>query len=308
MICLRGFVCNSALILLAAVCLLRQTSAAPLVFTINSSQSSVTISGTVAGAVFTAQGPGSLTTSYRGTINANLTNSTLQFTGGSSIDAETNGIWEPAVGGGTGSAPADYGATNSVNLSIGPPKAFPGNAALRNIVLDLTSPVLTLTNDDFAGNNLVFTFITNTASLDYNYTDGGAVVYEGTTGLNGYSTNTLVNVATISTNANVRTLTIPINAQYQFTLISENDSSLELTGQLVATNALPLPPFIQSIVKSGQNIVVTTENTTAQSLLLTSTNLSSWTTASSTITTNGLGMIVFTAPISGPHAFYRVQQ
>ncbi len=285
---------------------LHLTAAAPLVFTIDTAQTQVTISGKVVGTTFSAQGPGSLTTSYQGTINADLTDSTIQFIGGGSISAITNGVWQPAVGGNPGSAPADYGATASVTINIGIPVSATVNAALRNMVLDLTSPPLPLTDGSFDGGSLIFSFITNTVTLDYNYTYGS-----GSENLNGDSTNAVVSGATVSTNAGVRTLSIQISSQFPFKLLSDNDSLVILNGQLVATNivnvSLP-PPIIQSIVVNGSNIVVTTENTTAQSILLVSTNLSIWTAASSTITTNGLGMIVFTSPVSGPRAFYRMQQ
>jgi hypothetical protein len=271
-------------------------SAAPLVFTINSAQSQVTIAGTLVGSALTAQGAGSLTTSYSGSVNANLTGSTIQFTGGSSIVAKTNGVWQPAVGGGSGSAAADYGAKATIIVSA--------NAALRNVVFDLTSPVLATTDGGFDGSSLIFAFFTNTASFDYNYTYGS-----GSKNLNGYSTNTLVSGATVSTNAGVRTLSIQINSQFVFTVLTANDSTIDLTGQLVATNAIATAaPFLDSITINSQNVVLTTENTSAQSSLQVSTDLITWTAAPATVTTNGSGMIVFTSPIGGLHAFYRVLQ
>lgn len=284
---------------------LRRASAIPMVFGIDNSRSQIAISGTVAGSPFSAQGPGALTTSYNGAINADLTGSTIQFTGGSNIDAETNGVWQPAAGGGAGSAPADYGVTNSVNLGIGAPDYFPGNAALRNMMLDLTSSVLALTNGGFAGNSLVFAFVTNTTSFDYSYGD----FEEGSADLTGDSTNMIADGAILSTNDGVRTMTLQINSQFQFMLITVNDSIINLTGKLVATNAAPLPPpVILSIAKNDQYAIVTTENATAESSLLSSTNLAAWSPTSATITTNGAGMIVFTTLIRSPQAFYRVQQ
>jgi hypothetical protein len=273
-------------------------SAAPLVFTIDNSQTEVTIAGKVAGSTFSAQGPGSLTTSYSGTVNADVTGSTIQFTGESSINALTNGVWQPAAGGGSGSAPADYGAAATID------GFFTVDAALRNMVFDLTSPALTMNSGSFDGSSLIFSFITNTATFDYN-----SSVKSGSFNLNGYSTNTLVSGATVSTNAGVRMLTIQINTQFPFTVISANDSYIDLTGQLVATNAVATaPPVIGSITINNQNVAVTTENTTAQSLLQISTDLATWSAAPVTVTTNGLGMIVFTSPVTGPYAFYRVQQ
>jgi hypothetical protein len=104
-------------------------------------------------------------------------------------------------------------------------------------------------------------------------------------------------------------MTLQINSQFQFMLITVNDSIINLTGKLVATNAAPLPPpVILSIAKNDQYAIVTTENATAESSLLSSTNLATWSPTSATITTNGAGMIVFTTLIRSPQAFYRVQQ
>jgi hypothetical protein len=55
-------------------------------------------------------------------------------------------------------------------------------------------------------------------------------------------------------------------------------------------------------------VVITTQNTTAQSVLVVSTNLAIWSPAGATISTNGLGLIVFTTPLNPGNAFYRVQQ
>lgn len=276
--------------------------ATALVFTINSAQSVVSASGLIAHFAMTAQGSGALTTSYSGNINASLSGSTIQFTGGSSIMAQTNGVWQPAVGGNSGSAPADYGPEALVDEP--PIGFFKVYGALRNVLFDVTSPVIPITSGSFNGTNLVFSFVTNTATFDY-YSS----IDSGSQNLNGYSTNTIASGATVSTNAGVRTLTIQINTQYVFKLVSANDSSVTLTGQLVATNVIATPaPVIQSFTINGQNVVATTGNTTAQSQLQVSTDLTTWLPASATVTTNGSGMIVFTSPIGGAHAFYRVLQ
>src|SRR6516164_3875458 len=83
------------------------TAANSQVFTLETNLSSVTISGTVMGASITEQGPGSLTASVGGTIQASLAGNTIQFTGRSQILVETNGNWQPAADGTAGSAPAD---------------------------------------------------------------------------------------------------------------------------------------------------------------------------------------------------------
>lgn len=278
-----------------------KTQAAPTVFVLDDSQSQVTLSGTVAGTAFTAQGPGSLTTHYNGHINADISGSTIQFPGGSVLNALTNGVWQPAVGGSVGTGPADYGAVASVNLGI-----FSANVygAARNIVLDLASPMLSVTGGSFDGSSLVFGFATNTATLDYNYGSGSTIA------LTGYSTNTVANGATLSTNNGVLKLAIQIDTQFTFSLLSSDDSTLHLTGQLVATNATAVAaaPVFQSVAVSNQSLVMTVQNATAQSQLMVSTNLTNWMPATGTTTTNSSGSVIFTAPMSGPKGFFRVQQ
>jgi len=265
------------------------------VFTIDPTRSQLTLSGKIAGDTVTTQGTGSLTTTYSGNINANVSSSTIQFTGSSTITAKTNGVWQPAVGGGSGSAAADYGAQATVE--------FVGTAygALRNLVFDVTSPSLTMTGTNFDSSALVFSFTpSSNSSLDYN-----AVLEHGTLALAGYSTNTIANEGSLSTNGGVKQLVIQINTQFTFTLLSAGDTVLDLTGQIVATN-LPAP-FISSIIETNHNLVLTVQNATTQSQLQSSSNLTTWLPASATISSNA-GFTIFTVPTNGPHAFFRVQQ
>ena len=285
-------------------------SANPVVFAVNTSSSQLTASGLLFGGPITNQGPGSLTTFFSGTINANLTGTNIQFTGGSLIAAQTNGIWQPAVGGVPGSAPADFGATNIGNFGEGGGETAPGNFALRNLLFDLTSPPLTMTNGNFDGGSLTFLIVTNTARVDWYYSLAGTYTNGGSTNLNGFATNGIGSAAILSTNGGLRQVVLQVNATYLETLVFVHDTYITFTGQLVATDALPAPPIIQSILRARPNVLITTKNTTAQSVLMISTNLTTWTVASATISTNGLGMIVFTtpSPISPGQAFYRIQQ
>jgi hypothetical protein len=271
--------------------------AAPSVFTINNSLSQITLSGKVAGFTMSPQAAGSLVTSFGGYINMSAAGSNIQFTGSSAISAKTNGVWEPAAGGGSGSAPADYGGEISV------PFVGTGYAALRNLVLDLTSPVLTVTNGSFISSALLFSFSTNsTSTLDYN----AGVAGSGSESLAGLSTNMIVNGATLTNNGTDQTLTIQISTQFTFSLLTAGDTILDLNGQIVATNS-PGAPVISSIVVSNQNAVLTVQNASGQSQLQSSTNLTTWTATSANVTTNA-GLIVFTVPINPGDKFFRVQQ
>jgi hypothetical protein len=281
-----------------------QAQGAPAEFTVDNSKSFILVSGLVANFAMTPQGAGALITIYSGDINADLSGSTIQFTGGSTINAQTNGVWLPAVGGGTaGGAPADYGPEASVIIPPFPPTKLYG--ALRNISFDVTSPVLSVTGTNFNGTNLVFSFASGNAALDYY----AGTSLHGSLALSGYATNTIAVGSSVATNANTRTLLIPIDAQFVFTLLSAKDTTVHLMGQIVVTNLIAAAaPVIQLFSATSQSVVVTAENVNLQSQLLVSTNLASWSTASFTTTTNNSGAIIFTAPINGSHAFFRVQQ
>lgn len=296
--------CFSTALLFVAVCFIKQIQAATMVFTVDQSQSEIAMSGLMAGFAMMPQGPvhgsGALITSYSGSINANLSGSAIQFTGGSAIIAQTNGVWQPAAGGVAGSAAADYGPKAMVFISS---SFVTVNGALRNISFDMTSPVLTINSGGFAGTNLVFSFASNNAVFDYN--DGVA----GSVPLAGYATNTVATAATLTVNGGKQTLFIPIDAQFVFSLLSANDSTIHLMGQIGATNFIVASvPIIKSISITNQDIAVTAENAATQSQLLVSTNLTSWSTASFTTTTNNLGWIIFTTPMNGSRAFFRVEQ
>jgi len=276
-----------------------RAQASPTVFTIDSTRSGLALSGAVAGFTLTPQGSGSLTNIYHGNINAQISGSTIQFTGSSMIAANTNGTWQPAVGGGSGSAPANYGGQASDGF-------FTAYAALRNLVFDVTSAALPVTGTNFDSSALVFSFASGSNSeLDYN-----AVITSGQLALSGYSTNSIANEASVSTNGNVEQLVIHIDTQFTFSLLSSDDTPLTLVGQLVATNLLSVTaplPFISSVVVTNQNVVLTVENATTASQILSSSNLMTWSAASATVATNA-GSVTFKVPVSGPYDFFRVQK
>jgi hypothetical protein len=287
----------SGLLSLGMIFLVGRVPAGPLVFTVDNTQSQISLSGKIAGTSMNPQGAGSLTTTYSGNINADVAGSTIQFTGSSAIIAKTNGVWQPAVGGGSGFAPADYGGQINIQF-IGP-----GYGAARNIVLDLNSSVLTLTSTNFDSTALIFSFATNsTSSFDYN----AGVLGQGTLSMTGNSTNSVANGASLSTNGNVIKLVIQIDAQFVFKLLSAGDTPLNLTGQIVATNVVP-PPIISSIVVNNQNAVLTVQNAMAGSHLQISTNLLTWLPASTTVS-NYLGLTIYTTPLASSKSFFRVLQ
>src|SRR5262249_35952081 len=94
-------------------------SATPLTFLVDSSSSSLTLSGDVSGSAIQPQAAGSLTTSYVGTIAAmwdRVANTINFLSAGSDVSALNSGNWQPLVGGGSGSAPANYGGQGNLGF------------------------------------------------------------------------------------------------------------------------------------------------------------------------------------------------
>jgi len=271
-------------------------AAAPALFTIDSSRSHITLSGDVVGAALSAQGPGGLTTACSGFVVADLTGSTILFSGQSQIIADTNGVWQPGIGGTSGSAIADFGGEVSL------PFVGTAYAALRHGELNLTSPILPLIFGSFDSSSLLFSFSTNVSpSLDYNAGFFGA----GSKPLSGYSTNNIVNGATLATAGSTQTLAIYINTQFTFSLLSSEDTTLNIVGNIVATSSPA--PVINSIVFSKDSVVLTVANATGQSQLQSSPDLISWIPATATTLTNGT-FLTYSVPVSGGNRFFRVQQ
>ncbi len=269
--------------------------AATTQFTIDPTQSTVGMEGSVGQIPLQAQGPGSLSTHFSGTINAAVTGANIQFTGGSAIAAVTNGVWSPGAGGSGPAAPADY--AGQVTLPFGTAKG-----ALRNLVLDVTSPSLALTGGSFDASNLIFGFpASSTASFDY---DAGILGHKGIA-LRSNSTNRVATGATVATIAGVQTLTIPVDATFQFTAISTNDSTAHLTGKLVAT-ATP-QPTLSSIGISQGTVTLHAQNASSTPNLQSSTNLTSWAAQQATHSTDANGD-VYTFPATGPSGFYRLSK
>jgi hypothetical protein len=266
-----------------------QLWAAPVQFTVDESQSKITLSGTVLGIALQEQGPGSMTTSFYGTIAADVTSSAIQFTGGSALTARTNGVWQPGPKGASGSAPADYAAQATTIISS-------VKGALRNIVLDLTSGVLPISGGLFDASALVFAFPTNSvASFDY---DAGIFGKNGIT-LSGVSTNKIVNGATLDSAS--QTLTISVDTE--FLLSGVVSGTLHLKGTLVAQGAPQ--PLITSIEVKGQSVILHVQNAGSNPSLFSSTDLKQWTSRTPTVSSDANGLVL-TLPVGGPQEFYRV--
>jgi hypothetical protein len=213
-------------------------------YILDASQSSITVSGTVdsqlgAGKPIQTQGPGSLTTSYTGTINTNRLTNSIQFLAGSAVDANVNGNWQPLADGGDGSAPADYGGkiTGTV-IIIFVPVPVTVNFAGRDFIFGMTSGALAVSSNQFDLSSTDVTF--SSGSIAYRSSLGTPAGSESVVNQGG----TLSGIGTLGTLSQgglvYETLTVPTNTSFDIMADATTTIHLTLTGQLVGKSLIPV--------------------------------------------------------------------
>lgn len=311
----RHFSQLGALAWLGALLLLLQAipaAAVPVVFTVDSTNSTFTQSGSVTSGGITMpileQGPGSLTTHYSGTVLANLTPPLLQFPGGSLVVALTNGIWQPAAGGAAGTAAADSAGKITYSVLI---FSLNGYIAGRNLKLDLSSPALTLTNSGFDGSQLAITYLTNSAPLpvtDYRLvsTIPGVNSTNGSTLISG-TINNSPSRAYLTNAAGLLKLVIPVNVTNVSSSSTTNNTTTILNGQLVATAPASVWPLTTTVGVTNGQVTLTWPSVAGQSFIVrVSSDLQTWNNATGVTVVNG-NTTTWTTTASGSVQFYRVQ-
>jgi hypothetical protein len=150
---------------------------------------------------------------------------------------------------------------------------------------------------------LTFVFPENSpAAFDY----ATGFLGSGTRPLSGLSTNRIVNGATLVSTGGVQTLTIKIDSEFKFKAITDDDSIVQLTGQIVATSvALPV---ITAISVSSQSVTIQVEGTSGQQYRLQSSkDLVNWSARAAEVTAQA-GHYVFTAKPGSTLEFFRVSK
>ena len=292
-------------LLSAGLCLISTAiRAEEMQFTVDPSRSSLTISGTFASFAIAPQSPGSLTTSYGGIIEADVTSSNVFFWGGSLIAALTNGNWEPGPDGAPGTAPADYGG-KVVNLFVN------GKAALRDVLFDVTSDVLPINGGTFDPQGLQFNFVPNfTSVIDYAYSLTLGNPGSGRQVLSGASTNSASTNATVVTQGDETVLIIPVDIMGSVIVADPYEVQYRFRGQLVATAAATAPLQINSFQVSPGQLSFTIATMPGQSYsILSSTNLTDWPVVVDQFTaTSNPTERTITLPTSLPQQHFRVRQ
>jgi hypothetical protein len=268
------------------------------VYTLDPSQSALSISGNIVGYTMMEQAPGSLTTKFGGTIQAMVAGNTIQFTGLSLVEAQDNGSWQPKGDGTAGSEPANFGAQASSFFAS-------AKAALRKTQLDVISSAITMTNGQFDSRGLTFLFPSNAPST-FCYAVTGALNQSGFEPLRGYATNAIATLSSLTTSGTQQTLTIPVNATFVLSLLSANDSSFTVKGQLVATRNAAASLTVQSIQVQHQVVSLQWQSPPGQQFQVQSSpNLQTWQTTASNITSSTT-TYTWSGPATAPTQFLRL--
>jgi len=226
--------------------------AVPLTFTIDPTLSSLHIIIKSAGTpISSPQFAGSDTSSISGTVNTDITGSTIQFlTTANEVLALQPAPLAPAIGGG-GTFPALGSDPGNIGMWLFVPGVAAG--ALRGLVSDNTSGVIPLVGNAFDSTQV--TLIQSAGTIDYNLTGlGGAFAtlkghgsLAGGSGLNGAAGGTLVSALGIDT------LTLPLSVDIPFTAGPATLDAI-VTGVVVATAPVPEP---STLIMAGLGLVAT---------------------------------------------------
>jgi hypothetical protein len=217
------------LILLTAAAFAR---AEEVTYTIDPTQSSLSIGGTLTNNSPSPQATGSTATTYSGTIKANRVANTIEFINGSVIDAIIKGNYQPRADATPGSQPADYGRQAPNQFFTTTLESF------RDLFLDLSSDApITITSGSFPSGDFAITI--DSGESDFSYGTGfGEVDLSGKGTANGASTPSTIEVVDQTEKITLRITTGPIS----YNVINSFDSTLTFSGTLVATRDLtPIP-------------------------------------------------------------------
>jgi hypothetical protein len=216
-------------------------------FTVDDTQSFLTLSGGVGSIQLMQQAAGSLVTAYTGNLQADVDfpNGLIMFIKGDGVMAENSGDWQPRADGSLGSEPANYGG--QIN--------FLGMArfAFRDIDLRLSSDPLPLTplgavSYGFPNNQHIKM---HHGRVAYNH----PLLGPGTTGLGRFAGNNDAdskgNASYLTdVNGDGSTLELHLAVDFSFTArIHHVQVNLNLDGMIVATGSLGAGPAASHAVK-----------------------------------------------------------
>ncbi len=211
--------------------------AGPITLTIDSTQSSLTLSGVAFGLPYTAQASGALVDSLSGTLVGTLSGGVITFSGGSTIAAAAN----PAGPFSTGPNPVGSEAGNfgvSANGFVTGYGVAAVTGTYQGLVFDLTAGTV---QDGVAPSGQTFTATAGT--LDYGIVLNGTISQYGDSGLTGTSG---ANTASSMASFNGSVLTLPV----EFNTVGSNREE-EYIGTIVADVVAVPEPSTLALAAAG---------------------------------------------------------
>lgn len=229
-------------------------AASTVTFTLNSSQSELTFSGSVdpsnnqgsqtiilPRANFRAQSGFSLDTGYSGTITVDLSDGIRIVS--ANVTANNQGSAYPGPGGINGTASADYAVESNPQYTS--PATFRVLMALRDIGFDMESSVLSPANGNFsAGDVTLFTqgFMALRNSQPEPFGNSGQSSDDLTTGNTGQLSNDAGGNGNVTVTPGSATLSLPVSFPYDETDDDGNNLEFTLAGSFTATATLTEAP------------------------------------------------------------------
>lgn len=239
------FAVRSAACIALLLSLATASSAAIINLTIDSTQSSLSLAGSVSGILYNPQAAGALTTSLSGTLTGSLNAGVMSFSPGSSIVVNANpsaGSFTVAPNPAVLLAPLNFGVTGAGVLPF-PFGNVNVNGVYRNLNLDLTAG--SATNGAAmiggmlqfqAGGQLVFGITTS------------AGVSNGASNINTAASNTSAGPVSWTTN----TLTVPV----AFATTGANGRIENWSGVIVAHGVVPEPSSLALLGLGGLSALI----------------------------------------------------
>ncbi|HEY4308770.1 MAG TPA: PEP-CTERM sorting domain-containing protein [Pirellulales bacterium] len=242
------------LLFLASLC--SQAAASPIVFTIDPSQSSLTLSPStsIGGSPlpWSAQGANSLVASYSGTISVDLTANSIQLLSvGSQITAGNSGEWSPGTDYSgdnyiyndptspyvLASAPANYGVTTILPQGLG--GGYPSDTATRSLAFALSDAAAKpLVGGSFDEAGSAVSILSGT--VFYNQGGSPPITNLAGPGIGVTPTQGVAGFGTIDIVGGQYVLTLPISFTTSFGIVVLDVAST-YSGILVATAPVPEP-------------------------------------------------------------------
>ena len=218
---------------------------------------------TVSGFPLGEQGPGSLSTTYFGTVTVDVdhveTPGEIEFVG-SALQAANSGDWLPEPGGGPApgnlgqAAPANYTGVFQATTALVVGDAY---AAIRDIAVDVTTPggPLAVTGGTSFASSQTFTLTVGWA--DFNYL-GGLADPDGDASRSSLAGNQAMNGAaaggTYARSGSTVTLTVPIDIDIPI-MFDFGSGTANISGTAVATGDVTTADFNQDGARNGLDLL-----------------------------------------------------